>query len=147
VTELSPETYVERIDDERRRAEAGDLLALMKEITGEEAVMSGADTIGYGTYHYRYKTGQEGDFFKVGFSPRKDQVTLYVMSGLVGFDDILARLGPHTAGKSTVHLKRLADVDRPALVDLIRECVAHLDRVERELGAIPRMKDLPPRVP
>jgi hypothetical protein len=106
-----------------------------------------ANPIGYGQYHYRYESGQEGDFFTVGFSPRKDRITLYVMSGLRGFDDILDRLGPHTTGKSTVHLKRIGDVDRTVLAELITACVAHVEAVERSLGAIPRMGDIPIREP
>ncbi len=136
---------IEGVSHSGRRADATELLDLMTAVTGEEPKVWGKNTIGFGEYHYRYKTGQEGDFFTVGFSPRKDRVTLYVMSGLRGFDDILERLGPHQASKSTVHLKRLSDVDRDALMDLISECVKHIEKVEREVGAIPRMSDIPPR--
>lgn len=129
-----------------RREDAAALVDLMAEATGEQPKVWSAGTIGFGQYHYRYeKSGQEGKFFDVGFAPRKDKITLYVMSGLRGFEDILERLGPHQASKSTVHLKRLGDVDRDVLVELITECVAHLRKVERELGAIPRMSDIPPR--
>lgn len=138
---------VSAIPDERRRTDASDLLDLMSGATGEEPRVWGADTIGFGQYHYRYKTGQEGDFFTVGFSPRKDRLTLYIMSGLRGFEDILGRLGPHRAAKSTVHLKRLSDADRTTLIELIKECVAHVGAVEEAMGAIPRMSDIPPRVP
>ena len=138
------------IDDvahEGRRRDAQELIVLIAGITGEEPKVWNANTIGYGQYHYRYKTGQEGDFFTVGFSPKKDRITLYIMSGLRGFDDILDRLGPHTTGKSTVHLKRLGDVDRTVLAELIAESVAHVEAVERSKGAIPRMSDIPPRTP
>ena len=138
---------IEVITDERNREEASDLLDLMSTATGEEPRVWGSDTIGFGQYHYRYRTGQEGDFFTVGFSPRKDRLTLYIMSGLRGFEDLLARLGPHKAGKSTVHLKRLEDADRSVLIELIEECVAHVKMVERTMGAIPRMSDIPPREP
>ncbi len=119
----------------------------MADVTGDRPRVWSANTIGFGQYHYRYKTGQEGDFFDVGFSPRKDRLTVYAMSGLRGFDDILARLGPHQASKSTVHIKRFADIDKEALRDLISECVTHLRSVEESMGAIPRMSDIPPRVP
>lgn len=141
------EALVETVTDSRMRTDASDLLKLMTEVTGEEPRVWGSNTIGFGQYHYRYKTGQEGDFFKVGFSPRKDRLTLYIMSGLPGFEDILERLGPHRTGKSTVHLKRLEDADREVLVELIKECVAHLDGVEESMGAIPRMSEIPPRNP
>ncbi len=138
---------ISEITNGPRKADASDLLDLMAEATGEEPRVWSANTIGFGRYHYRYETGQEGDFFTVGFSPRKDRLTLYIMSGLRGFEDILERLGPHTAGKSTVHLKRLDDVDRSALTELISECVNHVESVEQSMGAIPRMSDIPPRQP
>ncbi len=129
-----------------RRADAATLIEIMTEVTGEEPRVWSAGTIGFGRYHYRYKTGQEGDFFQIGLAPRKDKLTLYVMSGLRGFEDILERLGPHTSSKSTVHLKSLEGIDRQTLIELISECVRHLDYVEASMGAIPRMSDIPPRV-
>ncbi len=129
-----------------RRADAATLIEIMTEVTGEEPRVWSAGTIGFGRYHYRYKTGQEGDFFQIGLAPRKDKLTLYVMSGLRGFEDILERLGPHTSSKSTVHLKSLEGIDRQTLTELISECVRHLESVEASMGAIPRMSDIPPRV-
>jgi hypothetical protein len=139
------ETIVEDVGHTGRRADARELLHLLTATTGERPRAWNSSTIGFGQYHYRYKTGQEGDFFTVGFAPRNDRLTLYIMSGLRGFDDILERLGPHTTGQSTVHLKRLDDVDREVLIELITECVRHVEAVERSLGAIPRMSDIPPR--
>lgn len=139
------QAVIDGVPHARRRQDAAELLDLMAAVTGEEPQVWSAGTIGFGHYHYRYATGQEGDFFKVGFAPRKDKITLYIMSGLRGFEDILDRLGPHQASKSTVHIKRLDDVDRDVLIELIEECVAHLDAVEADLGAIPRMSDIPPR--
>ncbi len=142
----SVEDVIASVSHDGRRQDAVALVDLMKEVTGQEPKVWSAGTIGFGQYHYRYeKTGQEGDFFDVGFAPRKDKITLYIMSGLRGFDEILERLGPHQASKSTVHLKRLEDVDREVLVELITECVAHIRKVETDLGAIPRMSDIPPR--
>ena len=139
------EAVIDGVSHAGRSQDAAELLDLMASTTGEEPIVWSAGTIGFGRYHYRYATGQEGDFFKVGFAPRKDKITLYIMSGLRGFEDILDRLGTHRASKSTVHIKRLDDVDRGALRELIEECVAHLDSVEAEVGAIPRMSDIPPR--
>lgn len=137
---------VRRISDEKVRADTVELIRLMEDATGEGPTVWNTTTIGFGRYHYRYSSGQEGEFFDIGFAPRKGHLTLYVMSGLAGFDDLLSRLGPHESSKSTVHIKRLEDVDRTVLEELVRECVAHLRRVEKELGAIPRMSDIPPRV-
>lgn len=139
------QAVIDGVAHEGRRQDAGAQLGLMAEVTGEEPRVWSANTIGFGQYHYRYKTGHEGDFFTVGFSPRKARITLYIMSGLRGFEDILERLGPHQASKSTVHIKRLDDVDREVLTELITECVSHIESVEKALGAIPRMSDIPPR--
>jgi len=136
---------IDSVPHDGRRRDAAELVELMERVTGEPPVVWSAGTIGFGQYHYRYHTGQEGDFFPIGLAPKKDKLTLYVMSGLRGFEDILDRLGPHTAGKSTVHLKRLDDIDRSALTDLISECVRHVEAVQATLGAIPRMSDIPPR--
>lgn len=137
---------ISEIDNDERRSDAVTLVGLLAKTTGDEPKVWSAGTIGFGQYHYKYlKTGEEGDFFTVGFSPRKDRITLYIMSGLRGFEDILGRLGPHTTGKSTVHIKRLADIDRDVLTELVKECVKHIDMVERSMGAIPRMTDIPPR--
>lgn len=138
-------TLIDAVTGKKRKTDALNLLALMSEVTGQEPRVWGSNTIGFGQYHYRYKTGQEGDFFTVGFSPRKDRLTLYIMSGLAGFEDILERLGQHQAGKSTIHLKRLDDVDQNVLIELIEECVKHVHSVEESMGAIPRMSDIPPR--
>ncbi len=136
---------LEAVTHAGRRADAAELIEIMTEVTGHEPRLWSPGTIGFGQYHYRYKTGQEGDFFQIGLAPRKDKLTLYVMSGLRGFEDILARLGPHTSSKSTVHLKSLDGIDREALTDLVTECLRHLEEVEASLGAIPRMSDIPPR--
>lgn len=136
---------IDAVPHEGRRADAASLVGIMAEVTGEDPQVWSEGTIGFGRYHYRYASGQEGDFFQVGLAPRKDKLTLYVMSGLRGFEDVLARLGPHTSSKSAVHLKSLEAVDRDALAELISECVRHLEEVEASLGAIPRMSDIPPR--
>lgn len=138
---------IDSVSHADRRADAATLIEIMTEVTRETPRVWGAGTIGFGRYHYRYASGQEGDFFQIGLAPRRDKLTLYVMSGLRGFDDILERLGPHTAGKSTVHLKSLDGIDRTALAELISECVHHLEWVEAQLGSIPRMSEIPPRRP
>lgn len=138
---------IEQVTDDAVRNDAYELALMMSQSTGETPEVWSSSTIGYGRYHYRYGSGQEGDFFNVGFAPRRRHLTLYIMSGLGGFDDILERLGPHEASKSTVHIKKLADIDLEVLDELVRECVTHVKAVERDLGAIPRMSDIPPREP
>lgn len=133
------------IKDESLRSDAFQLVELLRQETGEDPELWNSNTIGFGRYHYRYATGREGDFFEIGFAPRAGHLTLYVMSGLRGFEDILDRLGPHEASKSTIHVKGLTDLDLDVLRELAKECVAHLRWVESELGAIPRMSEIPPR--
>lgn len=146
-TRPAVDEFIESIEDERRRDETQKLVELVSDATNLGPQMWGNDTIGFGQYHYRYESGREGDFFSIGLSPRKRHITLYIMSGLRGFEDILDRLGPHRSSKSCVYLNRLADVDRDALLDLARECVAHLAFIEADLGVIPRMSEIPPRQP
>lgn len=135
---------IDEIEDDGRRRDAESLLEIIERVTGDEPFLEG-NFIGFGKYHYRYETGQEGDFPRIAFSPTKQGLTLYVMSGLRGFEDILGRLGPHRVSKSTVKIRRLGDVDQTALADLIAECKRHLVEVEETMGAIPRMSEIPPR--
>lgn len=145
--EIPPDvkTLLDSLTSEQVAVDSAALIELMAEITAESPRLWPGNTVGFGGYHYRYASGQEGDFFDIGFAPRRDRLTIYVMSGLRGFEDILDRLGPHQVSKSTLHIKRLTDIDRDALTDLIRECSAHLRKVEKTLGAIPRMSEIPPR--
>jgi hypothetical protein len=118
--------FLETVPDETRRADSFRVLALMEKITGEKPALWGPGMIGFGTYHYRYDSGREGDWFITGFSPRKSALTLYIMAGFDGHDDLLAKLGPHKTGKSCLYLKRLADVDMKALEKLIRASVTYM---------------------
>ena len=90
---------------------------LMREITGKAPKMWGPSIVGYGDYHYRYASGREGDWLLTGFSPRKQSMTLYIMSGFDGYEDLLGRLGKHRTGKSCLYLKSLDSIDR----DVLRE--------------------------
>jgi hypothetical protein len=111
--------FLAAVADPRRRADAEAACALMTEVTGAEPRMWGTGIVGFGEYHYKYATGREGDWPAVGLSPRKGSLTLYLSTGFDGAQDQLARLGPHTVGKSCLYLKRLGDVDQQVLRDLI----------------------------
>lgn len=117
--------------DEKRREDCFALLELMEEVTGAPAKMWGASIIGFGDYHYKYASGQEGDWMLVGFSPRKQNLTLYIMSGFDQYDDLLAKLGKYTTGKSCLYVKRLADVDRGVLRQLVQASVEHMKATNR----------------
>ena len=88
--------------------------------------MWGSSIVGYGSYHYRYDSGREGDFMLTGFAPRKQALTLYIMPGFVQYDALLDKLGPHKTGKSCLYVKRLSDIHIPTLRTLIKRSVAHM---------------------
>ena len=125
-TALSVDAFIDAVDDEHKRTDCRVVAELMAEITGAEGVMWGSSIVGFGNYHYRYASGREGDFFEAGFSPRKRALTIYVMAGFAEYDDLLARLGKHTTGKSCLYVKRLADVDLDVLRELLTRSVAFI---------------------
>lgn len=126
-TDRDPREFIAEIDDERRRNEAETLLALFQERTGEEPVMWGDSIIGFGSYDYTYATGRTGTWMRTGFSPRKSQMTLYVMPGFEQYVERLDALGPHSTGKSCLYVKRLDKVDLDVLGDLISDSYAAMD--------------------
>ncbi|MET7951191.1 DUF1801 domain-containing protein [Micromonospora sp. NPDC005324] len=124
-TVISVDDFLAGNPDERRRADAGRLRAIMGELTGEPAVMWGASIVGFGSYHYTYESGRSGDAPLVGFSPRKQNLVLYLTGGGLEEPDaaLLARLGPHREGKGCIYLRRLDDVDEGVLRQLIERTV------------------------
>ena len=107
-------------------ADADVLVDLMRRITGHEPVVHNVATLGFDSYHYRYASGHEGDSPLVGFSPRKQNTTLYLAYGLEQQEDLLQRLGKHKIGKGCLYIKRLADVDQAVLRELIARSVEQL---------------------
>jgi hypothetical protein len=143
-TDADVEAFLDGVENQARRDDAKALTALMRRVTGEEPRMWGTSMVGFGEYHYRYASGREGDWFPVGFSPRKSALTVYLMSGLVGHDELLDRLGPHTQGKGCLYVKKLADVDEDVLTELIQRSLDHVRQVEDDAGGVPRMSEMPP---
>jgi len=130
-TATAVEPFLAAITDDRRRADARALLALMAEVSGEPPALWAAGIVGFGTYHYRYDSGREGDAPLVGFAPRATQLVVYLVGGYeTRYPETLERLGPHKTGKGCLYLKRLADVDETALRELIDRTV----RVHRGIG-------------
>ena len=125
-TEASVEDYLNAVENDSKRADSFAILELMREVTGEEPAMWGPSIIGFGDYHYKYASGREGDFFLVGFAPRKRNLTLYIMGGFEGYDELLADLGKYKTGKSCLYINKLADVDLPTLRELIVQSVKHV---------------------
>jgi hypothetical protein len=122
----SVEAFLQGVDDEARREDCRTVLALMRRVTGAEPEMWGPSMVGFGSYHYRYASGREGDWFLTGFSPRKRDLTLYIMAGFSAYEDLLAKLGPHKTGKSCLYVKRLADLDLGVLEALVAASVKHV---------------------
>ena len=119
--DADPLAFIAGLEDPRRQAESRELLDLFRERTGEEPVMWGDSIVGFGSYNYEYSSGRTGTWMRVGFSPRKQQMTVYVMPGFERYDDLLAALGPHSVGKSCLYLKRLDAVDKEILGRLVTE--------------------------
>lgn len=125
-TTASVADFLAAVPDPDRRADCLAVTELMRAVTGVEPEMWGPSIVGFGRYRYRYASGREAEWPLAGFSPRKQNLTLYVMAGFDGEDALLARLGKHTTGKSCLYLKRLADVDRAVLRELVERSVAHV---------------------
>jgi len=121
----SVENLLNSVEPEKKRQDSYAILNMMKEVTGEEAVMWGASIVGFGSYHYKYASGRENDWFLVGFSPRKQNLTLYIMSGFDNYDALLSDLGKYKTGKSCLYINKLEDVDEGTLRELIKQSVDH----------------------
>lgn len=118
--------FMDSIENSKKREDSVRILNLMKEISGEEPRMWGPSIIGFGNYHYKYKSGREGDFFLTGFSPRKSALTLYIMGGFGRYEELLAKLGKYNHGKSCLYIKNLEDVEIDVLKNLISESVEYI---------------------
>jgi len=118
--------FIAGIEDRQKRADCRELMKLMSGITGNRAKMWGSSIVGYGKYHYKYESGREGDFFLTGFSPRKQALTLYIISGFSINPELMEKLGKYKTGKSCLYVKKLDDVNREVLAQLIKESVAHI---------------------
>ena len=117
------DTFLAAVPDERRRADARVVRDLLTRITGEPAVMWGAAIVGFGTRRLRYAGGREVDWPLIGFSPRKASTTIYLADSLEHHTEVLSRLGPHATGRGCLYVKRLDDVDRAALEELLTRSV------------------------
>ena len=122
-TTQTAEDFLKLIVDEQRRADCFQVLEWMQQATGCAPLMWGTSIIGFGKYRYRYESGREGEWMVIGFSPRKNDLTLYIMPGFEKYDDLLQKLGKFKTGKSCLYLKRLSDVDEKVLKQLITASV------------------------
>jgi Domain of unknown function (DU1801) len=123
LNDASVDTFLQTVKDEQTRADCYQILDIMQKATKAEPKMWGTSIIGFGHSHYKYESGREGDWFQIGFSPRKQNLTLYVGSGFEGYDELLGQLGKHSLGKGCLYIKKLADVDTKVLKKLITNSV------------------------
>ena len=128
-TNASVDEFIASIIHPTRRQDAAVLVDLFSKVTGYAPKMWGDSIVGFGQYHYRYATGREGDFLATGFSPRKSNLSIYIMPGYDDFSDILQNLGKHKLGKSCLYLNKLADIDLDVLAQLITVGLERLDQI------------------
>jgi hypothetical protein len=114
------DVFLESVPDAKRRADAIKVRELMESVTKEPAKMWGDSIVGFGSQHLRYESGRELDWFKVGFSPRKQSLTLYLTGGFEPHGELLSKLGPHSTGKGCLYIKRLDEVDQGVLRQMIK---------------------------
>jgi hypothetical protein len=120
VNDESVDTFLKTITDAQKQQDCFKILEMMQEITQEKPKMWGSSMIGFGNYHYKYETGREGDWFLMGFSPRKQNITLYLSTGLEKHQNLLKDLGKHKIGKSCLYINKFADINQEILEKLIK---------------------------
>ena len=122
-TEANVDAFLNQIEDEQRRADGKAIAKLMQQATKFKPKMWGSSIVGFGSYHYKYESGREGDSCLVGFSPRKQNLVLYITGGFENYEALLRRLGKYKMGKACIYLNRLADIDPNVLKDLVKQSV------------------------
>lgn len=122
------EDFLASVGNARRREDSAKVLEWMQDITGEAPCMWGDSIVGFGTYHYRYKSGREGDWPRIGFSPRKQYLAIYIMPGFGDSQDLLARLGKHRTSVSCLYINKLADVDKDVLCEIMAAAYQEMAR-------------------
>ena len=129
--EQSVEAFLNSVEDEKKRQDCLTVLEIMRQITKAEPQMWGTSMVGFGSYHYKYESGREGDWFVAGFSPRKQNLTLYIMAGFSRYDELLSKLGKFKTGKSCLYINKIEDVDLPTLKELIKQSVAYASKLSK----------------
>ncbi|WP_371395797.1 DUF1801 domain-containing protein [Fretibacter rubidus] len=126
-TEQPVQDYIDAIEPAARRADIAAINEMMRDVTGWSPKMWGPSIVGFGDYHYKYESGREGDFFRIGYSSRAKNISIYIMPGYQDFDDELSRLGKHSKGKSCLYIKRLSDVDSDVLREMLVKGLALME--------------------
>ena len=130
-TQASVSAFLAKVNDPRKRADCKEIAAMMQEASGERPVMWGPAIVGFGSYHYRYASGREGDMPLIGFSPRKQSLTLYIMRDFEGCGALLKKLGKFEMSVACLYIKRLDDVHVPTLKKLIRGSMKYMKKLSK----------------
>ncbi len=125
---VSVSAFIASVPDAQKRKDCQTVMKIMKEVTGNRPAMWGTSIVGYGSYHYKYASGREGDWPLVGFSPRKQNLVVYIMAGFSQYDALMKKLGQYKTGSSCLYIKRLDDIHKPTLKQLIRQSVAYMKK-------------------
>ena len=125
-----PLAFLQSVENEKRKADSLVVMQMMEEITGEKPIMWGPSIVGFGSYHYKYASGHEGDWMITGFSPRKQALTLYIMPGFDRYENLMSQLGKYKTGKSCLYINKLEDVDKNILHELIAHSVKHMKKLD-----------------
>ena len=128
MTGASVKAYLDKVESEKQKKDAFEILAMMKRITKKEPKMWGPALIGFDSYHYKYESGREGDWFITGFSPRKNNLSVYLMPNLLATSPLMEKLGKHKTGKGCLYFKSLDDIDRKVLEKLIKESYGEMKK-------------------
>jgi len=125
------EDFLNSVEDEKKKEDSFTILKIMKEITKAEPVLWGGCIIGFGIYRYKYASGREGDWFLTGFSPRKQNLTLHIMSGFKKYKQLLSKLGKYKTGKACLYINKLENIDMNILKELITQSINHLKWINK----------------
>ncbi len=128
-TKIKVSSFLDKVEDEKKRKDCRELVALMRSVSGINPKMWGSAIVGFGSYHYKYNSGREGDWMVTGFSPRKQNISIYIMPGFSDYGAMMNKLGKYTTGKSCLYVKELDDIDRGILRKLVEKSVADMKQM------------------
>ena len=131
VNDTSVEGFLNSVADEQKREDCFEILKLMKQVTKETPKMWGSSIVGFGSFHYKGASGREGDWLLTGFSPRKENLTLYIMGGFDLHQDLLKKLGKHKTSVGCLYIKKLEDVDKKVLKELVADSVKTMKKLSK----------------
>lgn len=134
--DMSAEQYINSLEDEQLKSDTRVLVELMQRISGEEPILYGFGTLGFGVYKYEYKSGRKGEAHTLGFYPRKGKITIYLMDGTSHYAELLAKLGKHTTTGYCLYIKRLSDIELPILEQILQKSYENIKSQEGSIDSI-----------